>query len=58
MITGNSDVIFIVWAYAGVGLVTLGLIAWVWWQSRAVKARLAGLEAKGIRRRSDAGTAA
>lgn len=58
MITGNNDVIFIVWAYAGVGIVTLALIGWVWWQSRHVKARLAALELKGIRRRSDSGTAA
>jgi hypothetical protein len=58
MITGNDEIIFIVWAYAGVGIVTLGLIAWVWWQSRSVKTRLAALEAKGIRRRSDSGTAA
>ena len=58
MITGNNEIIFIIWAYAGVGIVTLGLIGWVWWQSRAVKARLAALEAKGIRRRSDTSTAA
>jgi hypothetical protein len=58
MITGNDEVSFIIWAYAGVGGVTLCLIAWVWWQSRAVKTRLAALEHKGIRRRSDPGTAA
>ena len=51
-----QDAIFIVWAYAGAALVVLGLIAAVWWQSRKVKARLAALEAQGIRRRSDAGT--
>ena len=45
--------VFIIWAYVGVGIVTLGLIGWVWWQSRTVKARLAALEAKGIRRRSE-----
>lgn len=56
MITGNDEINFIIWAYVGVGGVTLGLIAWVWWQSRAVKARLAALELKGIRRRSDPGT--
>jgi hypothetical protein len=58
MITGNDEISFIIWAYAGVGIVTFSLIAWVWWQSRAVKARLAALELKGIRRRSDPGTAA
>lgn len=58
MITGNDDVSFIIWAYAGVGIVTLGLIAWVWWRSRAAKARLAALELQGIRRRSDPGTTA
>ena len=58
MITGNEEIVFIVWAYVGVGVVTLGLIAWVWFQSREVKARLAQLELKGIRRRSDSGTAA
>ena len=58
MITGNDDVIFIVWAYAGVGIATVALIGWVWWQSHAVKTRLAALEAKGIRRRSDASSTA
>ena len=29
-----------------------GLIAAVWWRSREVKAKLAALEAQGIRRRS------
>ena len=58
MITGNQDTIFIIWAYAGVALVTLALIGYVWWQARDVKARLAQLELKGIRRRSDSGKAA
>jgi heme exporter protein CcmD len=52
METHAQDAIFIVWAYAGAALVVLGLIAAVWWQSRSVKARLAALEAQGIRRRS------
>lgn len=52
METHAQDAIFIVWAYAGAAIVTLGLIAWVWWQSRQVKTRLAALEAQGIRRRS------
>ncbi|HVX73956.1 MAG: heme exporter protein CcmD [Devosia sp.] len=54
MPTHADDAIFIVWAYAGVALVTLALIAAVWWQSRRVKHRLAALEAQGIRRRSAA----
>ena len=53
----SGDLIFIVLAYAGVGLVTFGLIGWVWLRSRQVKGRLAALEAQGIRRRS-AGPAA
>ena len=54
METHAQDAIFIVWAYVGVGVVTLALIAAVWWRSRAVKLRLAALEAQGIRRRSAA----
>jgi heme exporter protein CcmD len=52
METHAQDAIFIVWAYAGAALVVLGLIATLWWQSRSVRARLNGLEAQGIRRRS------
>ena len=44
---------FIVAAYLGVALVALGLIAWTVWRSRDVKAKLAALEAQGVRRRSD-----
>ena len=54
METHAEDAIFIVWAYAGGALVTLALIAAVWWRSRAVKQKLAALEAQGIRRRSAA----
>ena len=53
MIDLGPHAVFIEAVYAGVGLVTLALIAWVIWQSRQVKARLAALEAQGIRRRSD-----
>ena len=53
----SGDLLFIVLAYVGVGVVTLGLIFWVWLQSRRVKLKLAALEAQGIRRRS-AGPAA
>jgi hypothetical protein len=54
MPTHADDMIFIVWAYVGVVMVTLALIAVSWGQSRRVKAQLAALEAQGIRRRSEA----
>lgn len=54
MPTHADDMIFIVWAYAGVALVSLGLIAAAWMQSRRARAQLAALEAQGIRRRSGA----
>ncbi|MBK8084461.1 MAG: heme exporter protein CcmD [Devosia sp.] len=46
---------YIVWAYAGVAVVTLALIAYVALDARAVQRRLAALDKAGIRRRS-AGT--
>jgi heme exporter protein D len=52
MQTHAEDFVFIVLAYVGVAVVTLGLVGWVWVSSRRVKARLAALEAQGIRRRS------
>ncbi len=52
MISAGAHVEFIAWAYAGVGLMVAGVIAWVAWDSRRVKARLAALEKAGIRRRS------
>jgi heme exporter protein D len=45
---------FIIATYVGAALVALALIAWTAWRSRDAKARLAALEAQGIRRRSDA----
>jgi heme exporter protein D len=44
---------FVVSAWGGVALVTLIVIGWVWLQSRRAKARIAALEAQGIRRRSE-----
>jgi heme exporter protein D len=44
---------FIVWGYVGVAIATLALIGYVAWDSRRVKAKLAALEAQGIRRRSE-----
>lgn len=54
MIDLGPHAIFIVSAYIGVVLVTSLLIIWVWSGSRKQRQRLADLEARGIRRRSDA----
>lgn len=43
---------YIVGAWAGVALVTLGLIVWTIRDAAAQKQRLAHLEARGIKRRS------
>jgi|JI10StandDraft_1071094.scaffolds.fasta_scaffold533371_3 hypothetical protein len=48
----EQDYIFIAWAYIGVAVVTIGLVAAIWLASRRAKLRLAALEAQGIRRRS------
>jgi heme exporter protein D len=55
MIGEGAHLEFIVWAYAGVAVLTLATIAYVIWDARRVKAKLAALEKAGIRRRS-AGT--
>jgi heme exporter protein D len=47
--------VFIVWAYAGVGLGVMALIAQAAWSARRVRRRLAAFEAQGIRRRSAEG---
>ena len=52
MIDLGPHATYIVWAYLGVALLLGGLIAWVAWDARRVKARLNTLEARGIRRRS------
>lgn len=44
--------LFILWSYVGVGIVTLGVIGLVVWDSLRVKKRLADLEKAGVRRRS------
>jgi heme exporter protein D len=44
--------VFIFWAYLGVGILIVALIFYVAWSARRVAARLAALEARGIRRRS------
>jgi heme exporter protein D len=53
MLDLGPHAIFIVWAYAGVAIVTAAIIAWVAWNASSVKRRLAALEAQGVRRRSD-----
>lgn len=47
--------IFIVTSYAAMAIVLLSLIAWLLIDGRNQKARLADLEARGIRRRSARG---
>jgi heme exporter protein D len=53
MIPLDHDGIFILAAYLGAALGALGLILYAVLDARRVKARLAALEAQGIRRRSD-----
>jgi heme exporter protein D len=50
--------VFIVSAYVGVTVATIAVIAWVVVSAQRVKARLAALEAQGVRRRSSTGPAA
>jgi len=45
--------VFIIWAYVGVGICTLGLILYTNFDARRVRKRLENLDARGIRRRSD-----
>jgi heme exporter protein D len=46
---------FIIGSYAVTAIVLAALLAWVVLDGRAVARRLAALEARGIRRRSDKG---
>jgi heme exporter protein D len=43
---------FIAASYAATGIVLAGLILWIWLDGRALRRRLAELDARGIRRRS------
>lgn len=52
MIAEGAHLEFIVWAYAGVTVLTLALCAYVAWDAQRVKQRLAELDKAGIRRRS------
>ena len=44
---------FIIWGYLGVAVAVVALAGYVLWDGRRVKAKLATLEAQGIRRRSE-----
>ena len=50
--TAAEHFTFIAWSYAGAGLMTVGLIAYVVWDALRVKRKLAALEKSGVRRRS------
>lgn len=52
MIDLGPHAIYIISSYAGVTVVTLGLITWVLLNSKKQQARLADLDARGIKRRS------
>lgn len=58
MIDLGTHADFIIWSYAGVTVLVLALIAYVRWDARRVARQLRVLEERGIRRRSDTGTAA
>lgn len=55
MIQSGQDTIFIVAAYLGVALGVVALIGLVVRDALAARARLAALEARGIRRRTERG---
>ena len=55
MIAGHAHDVFIIWAYLGTALLTLGLTGYVIWEARQVAGKLQALDKAGIRRRS-AGT--
>lgn len=53
MIGEGAHIEFIAWAYVGVAVLTVALVAYVVWDSFRVDARLRALDKAGIRRRSD-----
>jgi hypothetical protein len=53
MIGEGAHIEFIAWAYVGVTVLTVALVAYVVWDSLRVDARLKALDKAGIRRRSD-----
>lgn len=52
MIELGAHADFIIWAYAGVTLAVVALIAWVVTDARRIERRVAALEAQSGRRRS------
>jgi len=50
MIDLGPHAAFIIWAYLGVALGVIGLLAWTLFDARATAARLAALEARAPRR--------
>jgi len=52
MIDLGPHAVFIVWAYIGVAVAVAAIIALVVIDARRVRAKLAALEAQGVRRRS------
>jgi heme exporter protein D len=46
MIDLGPHAVFIVWAYAGVGLAVAGLVGWTLYDARSVTRKLAALEAR------------
>jgi heme exporter protein D len=55
MIDLGPHTAYIVSAYAGVAVLIVLLVGYVLWDARRVRAKLADLEARGVRRRSDSG---
>lgn len=53
MIDLGPHAVFIIWAYIGVTVAIVALIAWVVLSGRRVEARIAELEAQGVRRRAE-----
>lgn len=52
MIGEGTHIEFITWAYVGVAVLVVALVAYVAWDAYRADARLKALEKAGIRRRS------
>jgi hypothetical protein len=55
MITPGAHFEFVIWAYAGVGVATLALVAWVFVRSRLARLTLANLERQAPSRGPETG---
>lgn len=53
MIDLGPHAVFIIWAYVGVTVAVVALVAWVVLSGKRVEARIAELEAQGVRRRAE-----